>query len=957
MRGSKALLLAVLLAFNMFMFLTDFFPAVSATYVEGLITHDTVWMLIDSPFIVINNVTVLPGVTLTIEPGVEIRFGGNFSLNIQGRLIAVGNEDRRITFTSNRYEAEAGDWIGIKFSNIADSYLSYCTIKYAVHGITVENSSLTISNCEITENLKSGIKIVGNSNLTVNNSKIMLNENGIIPIDLNINSSRQVTIQNTVISSNSFSGVLINGSVWNLNIINCSLMSNEVGIYVSGETNTNITHNSIAYNEIGVLYDHVSYTSSINYNDIYNNTLAMQSVNSTVSIDATYNYWGDKSGPYHLSLNPDGKGDLIESNGIDIDFIPFLTHSVRYINQPPVARLLSDKITVAPNQEVLFIGTNSSDDGRVDYYRFEFGDGTDSRWTTLSAMTHKYSTNGSYTARLTVLDDFGTKSNAAEVTINVQNLPTLNVSLTLSTSTIDVLKNISVIVQVKNGETPIENSFVRLFSIKGGYFVSETGYTNATGYFVTTFTTPNVTEETNIMLVATASKEGYADGSCYRYVKVLPPLTIDLEVEPKILKSEETVNVNVYVTHLEQPIPEAIVEVSSNLTGVFSASGVTDIDGKCIFNFTAPAVREKTSIAITVIASKEGYADGVAYSTIIVEPKNMTVQVNVYPETIFSDENSTISIYVSYEEWPIAEAQVDVTANIGSLSSQIETTDSYGQAVFVYQAPTVYEETVAILNITVSKDGYSDVTLQSTITIEPKVLTIEVETHPETAISESIVNVSVYVTFNGQPVSGADVQVTSSFGNFSDIGMTDSNGICTFTFIAPAVNQKINVTIFANASKIGYVSSSSSTTMTLKPGMLELGVDINPIMANSGENIILTVHVKCNGSDVQNALVTLVSDFGNLSQYTNSSGLCVFSFAAPQVTSQTTFTLVITASKNGYLDASETFYLDVAPTAQTGFPLTTFMIIAVIILIIIVIIALLFKFKVIEVTWEKEEET
>jgi len=135
-------------------------------------------------------------------------------------------------------------------------------------------------------------------------------------------------------------------------------------------------------------------------------------------------------------------------------------------------------------------------------------------------------------------------------------------------------------------------------------------------------------------------------------------------------------------------------------------------------------------------------------------------------------------------------------------------------------------------------------------------------------------------------------------------------------------------------------------------------VDINPIMANSGETIILTVHVKCNDSDLQNALVTLVSDFGNLSQYTNSSGLCVFSFAAPQVTSQTTFALVITASKAGYLDASGTFYLDVVPTTpQTGFPLTTFMIIAVIILIIIVIIALLFKFKVIEVSWEEETET
>ena len=82
-------LLVVLLIFSMSTFLANFFPTVNATYVEGIITHNTVWMLIDSPFIVINNVTVLPGVTLTIEPGVEIRFGGNFSINIQGRLIAV----------------------------------------------------------------------------------------------------------------------------------------------------------------------------------------------------------------------------------------------------------------------------------------------------------------------------------------------------------------------------------------------------------------------------------------------------------------------------------------------------------------------------------------------------------------------------------------------------------------------------------------------------------------------------------------------------------------------------------------------------------------------------------------------------------------------------------------------------------------------------------------------------
>ena len=91
------------------------------------------------------------------------------------------------------------------------------------------------------------------------------------------------------------------------------------------------------------------------------------------------------------------------------------------------------------------------------------------------------------------------------------------------------------------------------------------------------------------------------------------------------------------------------------------------------------------------------------------------------------------------------------------------------------------------------------------------------------------------------------------------------------------------------------------------------------------------MHVKCNDISVQNAFVTLVSDFGNLSQYTSSSGLYVFNFAAPRVTLQTTFALVITASKDGYL-------------------------VAAIILIIVVIITLLFKFKVIEVVLEKEQK-
>ena len=67
-----------------------FFSSVNATYVEGHISQDTTWTLADSPYVVTKDLIVDPGVTLTISPGVEVRFGGNFILAVEGKLSAIG---------------------------------------------------------------------------------------------------------------------------------------------------------------------------------------------------------------------------------------------------------------------------------------------------------------------------------------------------------------------------------------------------------------------------------------------------------------------------------------------------------------------------------------------------------------------------------------------------------------------------------------------------------------------------------------------------------------------------------------------------------------------------------------------------------------------------------------------------------------------------------------------------
>ena len=56
------------------------------TNVGGPITQNTTWTAANSPYIAISSVVVMPGVTLTIEPGVEVRFNAQRALVVNGTL-------------------------------------------------------------------------------------------------------------------------------------------------------------------------------------------------------------------------------------------------------------------------------------------------------------------------------------------------------------------------------------------------------------------------------------------------------------------------------------------------------------------------------------------------------------------------------------------------------------------------------------------------------------------------------------------------------------------------------------------------------------------------------------------------------------------------------------------------------------------------------------------------------
>jgi len=714
---------------------------VSATYVEGHISQDTTWTLTDSPYIASKDLIIDPGATLTIMPGVEVRFGGNFILAVIGRLSAIGTSDKMITFTSNKIQPQAGDWNTIKFNGTQQSTMVYSVVKYAANGITIQHGNVEIRNCLIISNSESGIYALSANQATIKQNTIRSNQNGILLkygtsgvniSDNEVSSNAQngvyinayayveastdyssgtataeihdiwvsgnnvsnngngiylhsqsianasyyyndvvktnasiydVTVSDNIIKSNTNHGIRVysyaenwfdtwytrqvtqsaeaNASV-RATILGNTLSANSKGVYESGQTSVSplyatplhsiiratesvdITRNSVSYSNFGVLFERAT-NNVANYNDIYSNTYGMN-VSLGATVNAEHNYWGDPSGPYHLSLNPAGKGNPVNGDGVNLDFIPFLTAPSGYVNERPTARLTSDKTTVALNQPVTFDGSTSSDDRRVDKYFFDFGDEKDSGWTTLSVFVHNYTLAGVYQASLTVMDDFGVVSNNnATVAITAQQLPSIYVSLTLNRSSVGSEGKVSLTAHVTNGTLAVQDASVRLVSNKGGSFTPVSGYTNSKGDFSATFTAPKVTEQTNVKITATASRSGYADGSDYEDLEVLPPgapsLTVQVLVSSSNIQPLATSNVTVHVTYNANPIPNATVRTSSNGGNLTAQTGSTDSNGDFSCAFKAPQTTTQLNITITAIAIKSGYLDGTGQTQIVVSPE------------------------------------------------------------------------------------------------------------------------------------------------------------------------------------------------------------------------------------------------------------------------------------------------------------------------------------------------
>ena len=291
------------------------FPASARaeTIVSSDIISDTTWTLAGSPYVVSGFLEIDSSVTLTIEPGVVVKFDTGAELSVSGDLRAEGTESQPIYFTSFLDDTVGGDtngdssgtvpaardWVHIGFAPGAEGTFTHATIRYGGYvekdpgdppdpftGIFNDGATVSLEYVTLSHNGEDGLVQTGNGTTTVFVSLIEEHESGIV-VD---------------------SGFLT--------ISYSRIINNDVGILAQRQFISpappapvvSITDSEIAHNTHGILAFDVSL--SIVNSIIHDNIVAGLHNSESGPLNAVGNWWGDPSGPTTLQ-NPGGTGDAI----------------------------------------------------------------------------------------------------------------------------------------------------------------------------------------------------------------------------------------------------------------------------------------------------------------------------------------------------------------------------------------------------------------------------------------------------------------------------------------------------------------------------------------------------------------------------------------------------------------------------------------------------------------------
>ncbi len=242
------------------------FGLVVTGYSQTIIFNNEVqgiWSKANSPYIVLRNINVPSDSLLVIEHGVEVQFVAGFGMKVYGNLLAVGDDNDKIIFTSADTTSVKSDstlgWNGITIlgENTDTSIIENCVVEYVyanqdIYDIVEAKSAINIQNRYVFIN-----KCIIKKNIGYYGGGIYCDDEA------------NVLILNSIISNNSGAkdgtpgGIYIQHS--NAIIMNNLISNNEIGIIIKN-TNENSDTVKVLNNTI---VQNVPYHSYLPYNNIY----------------------------------------------------------------------------------------------------------------------------------------------------------------------------------------------------------------------------------------------------------------------------------------------------------------------------------------------------------------------------------------------------------------------------------------------------------------------------------------------------------------------------------------------------------------------------------------------------------------------------------------------------------------------------------------------------------------
>lgn len=110
----------------------------------------------EMPYVVFDTLRVAAGSTLTLVPGTRLLFHDKGMLQVDGRLLALGDVGKKVLLRGDRldnvlpdtgYEILAGQWQGVRFgAESFDNRMEYVEMQSTVHGVVVDSCGITDRN-------------------------------------------------------------------------------------------------------------------------------------------------------------------------------------------------------------------------------------------------------------------------------------------------------------------------------------------------------------------------------------------------------------------------------------------------------------------------------------------------------------------------------------------------------------------------------------------------------------------------------------------------------------------------------------------------------------------------------------------------------------------------------------------------------------------------------------------